>query len=325
MVLAGLLHRTATAARHYWPRWRKFVIAAFFLTVIALLVRLAFTIDWVEVGKAFRSLSFEALLVASVLTLCSYCLYCSYDLLGRHLTGHSLKKRRVLLITFISYAFNLNFGSLVGGTAFRFRLYSRAGLNPGTIARVLATSILTNWIGYLLLAGVILATGIVSLPESWIGGGLLRLVGVVLVVLFLVYVGLVLFASRSEVRIRGHELPLPGRRLVWLQAGMSALNWVLMGGIVYSLLPGEAAAYPVVLGSLLLAAIAGVVTHVPAGLGVIEAVFLAVVGASVPQHQLLASLLAYRVVYYLVPLAFAAVLYAATEFSHRASGVAGQA
>jgi len=42
--------------------------------------------------------------------------------LGRHLTRHRLGTGTVMGVTFISYAFNLNLGSLVGGVAFRYRV-----------------------------------------------------------------------------------------------------------------------------------------------------------------------------------------------------------
>jgi uncharacterized membrane protein YbhN (UPF0104 family) len=60
-----------------------------------------------------------------------------------------------------------------------------------------------------------------------------------------------------------------------------------------------------------------VVTHVPAGLGVIEAVFMACLGGTLPAPTVLAALLSYRAVYYLVPLALAAIGYALAEFSAR--------
>jgi glycosyltransferase 2 family protein len=69
----------------------------------------------------------------------------------------------------------------------------------------------------------------------------------------------------------------------------------------------------VVLGVLLLAAVAGVVTHVPAGLGVLEAVFVMLLSRHVGEAPLLAALLAYRAVYYLTPLGLAAGLFAWIE------------
>jgi glycosyltransferase 2 family protein len=64
---------------------------------------------------------------------------------------------------------------------------------------------------------------------------------------------------------------------------------------------------------LLLAAVAGVITHVPAGLGVLEAVFVALLSHKMPQPAILAALVAYRVVYYLAPLCIAAVVYLVME------------
>ncbi len=77
--------------------------------------------------------------------------------------------------------------------------------------------------------------------------------------------------------------------------------------------------YPTVLMVLLVAAIAGVVTHVPAGLGVLEAVFIALLAGQVPAPTLLGVLLAYRALYYLAPLALAVPLFLVMEIRHRRS------
>jgi uncharacterized membrane protein YbhN (UPF0104 family) len=72
-----------------------------------------------------------------------------------------------MLVTFTSYAFNLNLGSLVGGVAFRFRLYSRLGLKPGAITRIMSISMLANWMGYVLLAGLVFSLHPPTLPLDW--------------------------------------------------------------------------------------------------------------------------------------------------------------
>lgn len=87
-----------------------------------------------------------------------------------------------------------------------------------------------------------------------------------------------------------------------------------MGTIVWVLL-GRSVPYTTVLAVLMLAAIAGVATHVPAGLGVIEAVFIACLGGELSSTHLLAALLSYRAVYYLAALALAASAYALGEVS----------
>ena len=101
-----------------------------------------------------------------------------------------------------------------------------------------------------------------------------------------------------------------------LQLAMSCLNWSLIGGVIWVLLQGQVA-YHQVLAVLLVAAVAGVVTHVPAGLGVLEAVFVALLSYQVPEATLLGALLAYRGLYYLLPLAVATVAYFVTELRTR--------
>jgi uncharacterized membrane protein YbhN (UPF0104 family) len=77
---------------------------------------------------------------------------------------------------------------------------------------------------------------------------------------------------------------------------------------------------------MLLAAVAGVVTHVPANLGVLEAVVMATLGGRLPAHELLAAMLAYRAAYYLLPLALALPAYGLSEAAaRRAAGTGGSA
>ena len=120
------------------------------------------------------------------------------------------------------------------------------------------------------------------------------------------------FATRRRWQVRGHHLELPSARIAMLQLVLSTLNWAVMAGVLFTLL-GQRIDYPTVLGVLLIAAVAGAVAHVPAGLGVLEAVFVALLGQRVPPHELLAALLAYRAIYYLAPLVVALVLYAVME------------
>jgi uncharacterized membrane protein YbhN (UPF0104 family) len=82
--------------------------------------------------------------------------------------------------------------------------------------------------------------------------------------------------------------------------------------VVYALLQ-QRVPFPAVVCSLLAAAVAGVITHVPAGLGVLEAVFVALLSHLVPKEELLASLLIYRAMYYLLPLMTATLLYVVLE------------
>ena len=309
----GITHRV------WWPWLKRVATAIFFMLVAGLLVIQARAVEWGEVFATLANYPLPTLLGAVALAILSLTLYSSFDLLGRHYTGHLLPALTVMRITFISYAFNLNLGSLVGGVAMRYRLYSRAGLSAGVITRVMSVSMLSNWVGYLLLAGAIFGFHAPALPPGWaIGNAGLRIVGFVLLTLSMVYLLLCAMSRQRSYFLRGHELSLPSLPLAALQLGMGAANWLLMGGIVFTLLQ-QRIGFLTVVGVLLVGAIAGVIARIPAGLGVLEAVFVVLLSHQVPKHELLAALLAYRLIYYLAPLGLGVLLYLMAELRSRKS------
>jgi uncharacterized membrane protein YbhN (UPF0104 family) len=300
-------------ARAWWPWLRKGLWLGFFVLLAMLLVRQARTVDWAEVWATLRGLPLPVLALAGALAWASHALYATFDLFGRRITGHRIAAPKVMLVTFISYAFNLNMGSLVGGVGSRYRLYSRLGLDIGSITRVVAISMLTNWLGYLLLGGLAFLFFPLALPAEWdIDDHVLQVAGALLALVSVAYVAACAFSRRRSLRLRGHRMTLPSGRMAMLQLAVSCLNWSLIAGAIYVLLQQQVD-YVTVLTVLLLAAVAGVVTHVPAGLGVLEAVFVALLGAQLAPALLIGTLLAYRALYYLTPLALAAVAFAVLE------------
>ncbi|MCW7539236.1 lysylphosphatidylglycerol synthase domain-containing protein [Aquabacterium sp. A7-Y] len=308
-----------------WAVARKWLTWAFFAAVLGLLVSHARSVDWGQVWQTLRGYPAGTLALAGGLALLSYLIYSSFDLFGRAYTGHRLSTPTVLGVAFISYAFNLNLGALVGGVAFRFRLYSRLGLDKAAIGQVLGLSVLTNWLGYCALAGVVFALGGIEVPGNWkISSETLQLLGIVLLVAVASYLAACAFSRRRSWMVRGHELNLPSWRVGVLQVLLSGANWLTITAVVYVLLQQQLA-YGVVVAVLLVGAVAGVLTHVPAGLGVLEAVFVALLGSQLSQGQLLGALVAYRALYYLAPLALAGLLYARLEArARRLQAAAGQ-
>ncbi|MDW2741512.1 lysylphosphatidylglycerol synthase transmembrane domain-containing protein [Atlantibacter subterraneus] len=299
------------------PKWRKakkILTWVFFIAVAVLLVLYARNVDWEEVWKVIRNYNHTALLAALGLVIVSYLVYGCYDLLGRLYCGHKLAKHQVMLVSFICYAFNLTLSTWVGGIGMRYRLYSRLGLPSATITRIFSLSITTNWLGYVLLGGVIFSIGVVELPSHWyIEDGTLRIIGAVLLVLSAVYLWACAFAKRRHITIKGQKLVLPGWRFALMQMGISSLNWMAMGAIIWILL-GQDVNYFFVLGVLLVSSIAGAIVHIPAGIGVLEAVFIALLaGEHTSQGKIIAALLAYRVLYFFIPLLLALVCYVLLE------------
>ncbi|MGH8353427.1 MAG: lysylphosphatidylglycerol synthase domain-containing protein, partial [Pseudomonas sp.] len=306
-------HPAAVAKHRGWTLAKRGLTLGFFVLVLVLLALLARRLDWQEVLTTLRAYRPATLLLAAGATLASYLVYSSFDLLGRFYTRHQLHWRQVMPVTFVCYSFNLNLGSLVGGIAFRYRLYSCLGLGKGVITEVLTLSVMTNWLGYLCLAGALFALRLVELPPGWaLGGGTLQGLGVLLLALIATYLLLCRLAHRRYWKIRGREIGLPSLPLSLTQIALGASNWALMALTVYILL-GQRVDYPSVLGALLLGSIAGVITHIPAGLGVLEAVFIALLHHQISKGSLLAALIGYRVIYFLAPLLIAILTYLALE------------
>lgn len=309
---AGLLGLSVTALS-VWTRLRRFVVPAFGLLVLGLLLSHAHKIDWAGAWTALKSYPALLLLTAFGFAAASHVLYGCFDLIGRHFTGHRLPALRTWAIAVTSYAFNLNLGSLVGGVALRARLYSRAGFDQSSIAQVVGLSLSTNWLGYGLLAGALFASGVISPPaEAHMSSLTLRLLGGGMVLLAMAYVVLCTALHGREWTVRGRRLHLPSPGLACVQLAISASNWALMGMAMYLLL-GQQVSYGMTLGVLMVASIVGVVMPIPAGLGILEAVYLALLSGRVKQATLMGAILAYRALYYLVPLASGLVLYALLE------------
>ncbi|MDH1680962.1 lysylphosphatidylglycerol synthase domain-containing protein [Pseudomonas chengduensis] len=302
------------APNNPWMRWGKRALTLFFLLAVpALLYMLARNLDWGEVRQAHSDYSMQTLLVGALIACASYLVFGCYDLLGRHYSRHRLPARQVLPVAMVCYAFNLNFTTWIGGVAMRYRLYMRLGLSASTVTRILSLSLLTNWTGYMALAGVIFSLRLVQLPENWgLGMTGLQLLGFALLGVVSAYVGICAFSRQRVWHLRERSITLPSLRMAVMQIVLGASNWSLMAALIYWLLP-EGAAYTSVLGVLLISCMAAVVAHIPAGLGVLEAVFLALLQHQYSQASLIAALLAYRVLYYLLPLLLASATYLVLE------------
>jgi len=298
------------ALKRHWPWLKRVLTFAYFALVLYLVFRLSQKLEWNRVIESISALPGITLLLAISLSVASHGVYSCFDLLGRRLTGHQLGRAQTMVVTFVSYVGNLNFGSLIGAVGLRQRLYSKLGLSLGKILRVAATSMVTNWLGYCLLAAVLLISPVYSqLAEQRLPApDVARLLGVVLLVAVLGYLLLTAFKPRSRWQIGRLDFQVPAFRFALTQFAISITNWLLMSSIIYVLLERRIG-FELVLFTLLVAAIAGVITHVPAGLGVIEAGFLLLLGDLMKPEALVAALLAYRAVYYLLPLVPAAIIW----------------
>ncbi|MDZ5458807.1 lysylphosphatidylglycerol synthase transmembrane domain-containing protein [Azohydromonas lata] len=298
---------------HAWAHVRRPLLVLTLLALLSFIAWRARSLDWAAAWAALLDYRPGTLLLAALTVAAAHALYTGYDLLGRFYSGHHLSAPRVAATAFVSFAANLNLGSMVGGVALRLRLYARQGLPMATIVRVWGISLLTNWIGYAALAGAVFASGLVHLPpDAPLSPHALRLVGAALLAVVGLYLAACRWSRRRLWTLRGHRLELPRAGLALAQVGLSALHWSFVAGVLYVLLHGGVD-YPTVLGALMLTSMAVIALRVPAGLGVLEAVFMSLLAGRQPEAQLLAALLAYRALFYLLPLAVAALVYLGLE------------
>src|SRR5262245_9834814 len=276
-----------------------------------------------EVAVALRAISPFRLVLALGLTLLNYFVLSGYDALGLRVVGRPLPYRRTAFASFVSYVIAHNVGaSFLGGAAMRLHLYSGWGLSAREVAGVIALNAVTFWLGVLALLGVslIVSPGVLGLAIT-VPDGVARMLGGMCLVVIAVY--LLLAAGRlSPPGGRRWPLPMPPTRVALAQVALSSADWLIAASVLFVLLPPGLVSFPHFVPVFLISQVAGVVSHVPAGLGVFEVVMLHLVPRGGEGAALLASLLAYRLIYYLIPLVVTAVLLAGREVHRRRHHVA---
>jgi hypothetical protein len=197
----------------------------------------------------------------------------------------------------------------VGGLAFRYRLYMPYGLSGFTISQIIGLSVVTNWSGYVVIAGAVMAYQPPELPPGWeVGSAVLRATGIALLCLASAYIALCVIKGGSSLKLKDFELQIPSIGVAAMQFSLSAISWGSIGAVITWLLKGEVSWFAV-MPVVMMSAIAGIWSHIPSGLGVTEVVFLSLLGHVVPDSRLLATILVFRITYYIVPFVLAALAY----------------
>lgn len=301
---------------------KRTAMAAFVTLMVLLIANQARDMDWSEVLEALRGYDLSGVAPAFAIAVPAYLACAAFDLIGRFATGHNLPLVRTALISYTGYFFSLNLGALIGGLAFRYRLYMPYKLGAVTTSQVIALSVITNWSGYVLIAGGVLAFEPPGLPPGWaVNPALLRGIGALLLLLAAAYLVACALKGGTTVRWKGSLLELPTLGIAAIQLALSIISWSSIGGIITWLLGGELSWFTV-MPVLMISAIAGIWSHVPSGLGVTEFVFVSLLGHQVPGSHLLAAILVFRIVYYLVPFAIAVIAYAWLEYTAGRIGTA---
>jgi uncharacterized membrane protein YbhN (UPF0104 family) len=305
------------------PRWLRYVInIALILVAFFILHSVIRTYHYHDVVRALGAISRWRIAGSVVLTVLGYLALAGYDFVALRYLGHPFPFRTVLPIAFISYAAaNSAPISVLTGGGVRYRLYARLDLSPTEAAQVTAFNVVTYVAGLFTIAGVLFLVEPLGIPKLLhLPFTSARPIGIAFLLCVAGYLLLATFGHGS-LHLWRWEFTIPSPRLVLHQIGISSADWLLSGAALYVLFPALlGVGYPRFMGAFLLAQIAALVSPLPGGLGIFELLVLLLLHDEAPQAAMLGSLLAYRVIYYLIPLLIAAVLLAVDAVRQRRRG-----
>jgi phosphatidylglycerol lysyltransferase len=298
-------------------RYRTQLLAVASIAVFALVAfaifHLTTEVRYDDVVQALRETRYSSILLALFFTGLSFLALVFYDVNALEYIGKKLPFPHVALTSFSAYAVGntAGFGALSAG-AIRYRAYTRLGLTPEEITRVIAFVTLSFGLGLAAVGAIALLVMADEIgPLISVGGIWLRLLaGVIIALLALLLVvgrgGRVLTIGQFDVR-------LPDS-LTWSrQFLVTVLDIAASATVLYVLLPDSSIGWPAFLAVYAIAVGLGVLSHVPAGLGVFETVIIAWLGNAVNVDAVLGSLVLYRLIYHVIPLLIAILAVVATE------------
>ena len=270
-----------------------------------------------DISNSLSAIDNRALILALGFAVASYLVISSYDLVAFQHFKYYLNRKRILFTTFLTYAISntTGFTLLIGG-AIRYRFYSSWGVPAKTIAKVTAWGNLTFWLGLLTLTGITFTINPLRLPEAFkIDTILIRCLGIVALVAIATY--LYFCYRRKRWRIRGKTFRFPTLTTTTWQISIFSLDWALAAAILYSLLPTDAnKSYWQFFSIYLLAMATSIISNIPGGIGVFETVIIFLL-PNIYVPDLLSSLLVYRVIRFLLPLAIALITICIFELKQR--------
>jgi uncharacterized membrane protein YbhN (UPF0104 family) len=263
------------------------------------------------IGAKIAAIPPEAFALAAVSTLVAYLALGWYDRLAMiHLGRERNATFSYAAITaFVTYALSHNIGaSVLSGGAVRYRAYTAKGMTGGEVAVLVALCTFTFALATAFMMGLALVVAPDLLhpltklsPAFDIPDGIVRLIGAGLLAACALYIAGA-FAGLRSFEIAGQRISYPGPRIVALQVVFAPLEIAGAAGIIYFALQADPhPGYFLVLGAFLLSFSAGLISQVPGGVGVMEAVFLALM-PDVPASSVFAALLVWRLFYLILPL-----------------------
>src|SRR3979490_1454480 len=300
--------------------WKRLGIAASLLIIafaITTLVRTLKGVDTAVILVALTEIAPHRIALAALCVVGAFCTLTFYDFFAlRTIRKNQVPYRIAALSSFTSYTIGHNIGATVfTGGAIRFRIYSDYGLTAIDVAKICFLSGLTFWLGNLFVLGIGMtwhpwaASAMDLLPPA-----MNRLIAIgCLTGIAAYFVWLLSGDKRRELGQNGWKVVLPSARLTLLQVliGAGHLGFSALG--LFLLMPMAPYIDFVSLAVVfILATLLGFASHAPGSIGVFDAAMLVAL-PEFGREQLLATLVVFRILYFLIPFGTAISIMGARE------------
>lgn len=276
-----------------------------------------------EVYGALKAVEGRHIAFAALFVALGYFTLTFYDLFALRTIGkHEIPYRIAAMAGFTSYSVGHNVGATVfTGGAVRYRIYSAYGLDAVDVAKICFVAGLTFWLGNATVLGLSVAiTPHAAEPITQLPAWLNRIIACGILAVLGSYLAWVWTAPR-EIGKGGWKVRLPSGPNTLLQIMIGIFDLGFCALAMYMLIPAEPQIGFVTLAVVFVSAtLLGFASHAPGGLGVFDAAMLVALW-EFDKEDLLAGLLLFRMLYYLVPFAFALVILGARELWLNMQGV----
>ena len=266
--------------------------------------------QWIDIKNALLSIPEHNLVLACIASFFGYVALSSYDYLALRYIGRKLSPLKWIFAGFIGFSVSNNAGhAIVSGGAIRYRLYTRWRFHASEIVRMVTFSGFT----YLVACFFLIIMGYILTPNHAFGEGSVSKLTTTVVALvsaagLLLYFWASLFYKKPII-IKEVEFDIPSFKMALAQVFIGAAD-ILMASLVlyFSLIAFADIPFDVFIGVFIIAQVLGVFSQVPGGLGVFEGLFMFIIPGNNNAALLFGTLIAYRIIYYLLPLVVSAIV-----------------
>ncbi|WEX73892.1 UPF0104 family protein [Sinorhizobium numidicum] len=265
-----------------------------------------------EIARSIMQIPVGHLLAGIGFVFLSYFCLTLFDTLAVRYVGHKLAYPQVAIASFTSLSIGHNIGvAALSSGAIRYRFYSRWGLSVEDVAKVILFCGVTVGLGLVTLAALCFlirpesAARVIGFSETaaiFLGGACLA-----------ASAGYVILAGllRGSLRVFRWTFEMPSLPIAAGQVIVGTANFLCVSACLHQLvLALGSSGFFETATAYVSANLTAIVTHIPGGIGVLEATIAFLLGRSAT----IGALIAFRTIYFFLPLPLGLVSLSIAEF-----------